>query len=353
MRIVSGARARQRLYNQKLSSPGCKQAVDVVRWLGAVQAQEYAAAKWALALRMRAATDPDVEHAFNEGQILRTHLMRPTWHFVAPDDIRWLLALTAPRVNAKAGPNYRRYELDAAVFKQTNKVLSRALQGGKHRTRAELKAALNKAGVAADDVVRLAHIMLRAELDGVVCSGPRVGKQFTYALLEERVPPTKALTRDEALAKLTQRYFNSHGPATLHDFVWWSGLTVSDAKRGVEMLERDLHQEVLHDKTYWLASAKPSARSSVYRAGASAYAAHLLPAYDEYNVAYKHREAGLGPTVIVDGTAVGTWKTTIDKQSLTITITPARTLAKSERLAITEAAHRYATFLRLPAHVHI
>lgn len=348
MRIVS-----ERLHNQKLSSPGCKQAVDVVRWLGAVQAQEYAAAKWALGLRLRAATDLDVEHAFNEGQILRTHLMRPTWHFVAPDDIRWLLALTAPRVNAKAGPNYRQYELDAAVFKRTNKVLSRALQGGKHRTRAELKAALNKSGVAADDVIRLAHIMLRAELDGVVCSGPRVGKQFTYALLEERVPPAKVLTRDAALAKLTQRYFTSHGPATLHDFVWWSGLTVGDAKRGVEMLERDLRNEVLHDKTYWRPRAKPSARSSPYPARSSAYAAHLLPAYDEYNVAYKNREAGLGPTVIVDGQAVGTWKPTIEKQSLTITVTPARVLNESERLAIAEAADRYAAFLALPAHVHI
>ena len=341
MRIVS-----ERLHNQKLSSPGCKQAVDVVRWLGAVQAQEYAAAKWALGLRMRAATDPDVEHAFNEGQILRTHLMRPTWHFVAPADIRWLLALTAPRVNARAGPYYRQYELDAAVFKQTNRVLSRALQGGKHRTRAELKATQNKSGVAADNVVRLAHIMLRAELDGVVCSGPRVGKQFTYALLEERVPPAKVLTRDEALAKLTERYFTSHGPATLHDFIWWSGLTVGDAKRGVEMLERDLRNEVLDDKTYWRPRAKSSARVSVYPA-------HLLPAYDEYNVAYKHREAGLGPTVIVDGQAVGSWKPTIEKQSLTITVTPARVLNKSERLAITEAANRYAAFLTLPAHVHI
>jgi hypothetical protein len=347
MRIVC-----ERLHNQKLSSPGCKKAVDVVRWLGAVQAQEYAAAKWALGLRMRAATDLDVEHAFNEGQILRTHLMRPTWHFVAPDDIRWLLALTAPRVNAKAGPNFRQYKLDAAVFKQTNKVLSRALQGGKHRTRAELKAALNKSGVAADDVIRLAHIMLRAELDGVVCSGPRIGKQFTYALLEERVPPAKVLTRDEALAKLTERYFTSHGPATLHDFVWWSGLTIGDAKRGVEMLERDLRNEMFHDKTYWRPRAKHSARFSPYPARSSAYA-HLLPAYDEYNVAYKHREAGLGPTVIVDGQAVGTWKATIEKQSLTVTVTPARVLNQSERLAIAEAADRYGAFLALPAHVHI
>jgi len=343
MRIVP-----ERLHNQKLSSPGCKQAVDVVRWLGAVQAQDFAAAKWALALRMRAATDQAIEQAYNEGQILRTHLMRPTWHFIAPDDIRWLLELTAPRVNARAGPYYRKYELDPAVFKRTNKVLTKALQGGKHLTRAELRAVLNKSGVAADDLIRLTHIMLRAELDGVVCSGRRRGKQFTYALIDERIGGTKTLTRDEALAKLTKRYFTSHGPAMLHDFVWWSGLTVSDAKRGVELIERDLRKEMLQDKSYWLPHTKSPAPASLY-------SAHLLPAYDEYSVAYKLREAvvGLGPTVIVEGKAAGTWKSWTDKQSVTITVTPSRALKKSETLAIVKAAERYAAFIGLPAHVHI
>lgn len=342
MRIVS-----ERLHNQKLSSPGCKTAVDVVRWLGAVQAQDFPAAKWALALRMRSATERAIEEAFNKGQILRTHLMRPTWHFVAPEDIRWMLELTAPRVNAKAGPYFRKYELDTTVFKRTNKILTKALQGGKHLTRAELRAALNESGVAADDLIRLTHIMLRAELDGIVCSGPRVGKQFTYALIDERVAPAKSLTRDEALAKLTQRYFTSHGPATLADFVWWSGLTSSDAKRGVELIDRHLRSELIADKTYFLAHSKPSAQSP------SIYPSHLLPAYDEYNVAYKHREAGLGPTVIVDGIAAGTWKSTTARQSVTITVTPARVLQKPETLAIVQAAERYAAFLGLPAAVHI
>lgn len=343
MRIVP-----ERLHNQKLSSPGCKQAVDVVRWMGAVQAQDFPAAKWALALRMRAATDAAIEQAFNEGQILRTHLMRPTWHFVAPDDIRWLLELTAPRVNAKAGPYFRKYQLDAAVFKRTNKILTKALQGGKHLTRAELRAELNKSGVAADDLIRLTHIMLRAELAGIVCSGPRVGKQFTYALLEERVPATKALTRDEALAKLTERYFTSHGPATLHDFIWWSGLSTTDARRGVESIDHHLQEELLNDKAYLLPRSKRAVQSALYPA-------HLLPAFDEYSVAYRHREAvvELGPAVIVDGKAVGKWKANTDKQSITITVTPLRALKKSETLAIAKAADRYGAFLGLPAHVHI
>lgn len=320
--------------------------MDVVRWLGAVQAQDFPAAKWALALRMRTATNRAIEDAYNEGQILRTHLMRPTWHFVAPEDIRWLLELTAPRVNAKAGPYFRKYELDAAVFKQSNQVIVKALQGGKHLTRAELRAALNKSGVAADDLIRLTHIMLRAELDGIVCSGPRRGKQFTYALIDERVATAKSLKRDEALAKLTERYFQSHGPATIQDFVWWSGLTVSDAKRGVESIDRELQKEVVNDNSYFLARSKSAVNSSLYPS-------HLLPAYDEYNVGYKHREAGLGPTVIVDGKAVGTWKSTIDKQSVTIVVTPSRALQKPEKLAIVKAAERYAAFIGLPADVHI
>jgi hypothetical protein len=354
MRIVS-----ERLHNQRLSSAGFKEAVDVVRWLGAVQAQDFAAAKWALGLRMRSATDAAIEEAYNEGQILRTHLMRPTWHFVAPDDIRWLLELTAPRVNARAGPNFRKYELDDGVFKKTNKVLTNALKGGKHLTRAELRAALNRSGIAADDIIRLAHIMLRAELDGVVCSGRRRGKQFTYALIDERVPAAPALTRDEALAKLTSRYFTSHGPATLQDFVWWSGLTVSDAKRGVQMIDTQLRTELVHDKSYWLPRSKTTLQPG---------SAYLLPAFDEYNVAYKDRAAVvelndthpqlstwdlLGPTVIVDGKVAGNWKATLAQQSVTITVTPARTLKKSERVAITAAADRYATFLGLPFAVHI
>src|SRR6185369_15820518 len=158
-----------------------------------------------------------------------------TWHFVAPEDIRWMLELTAPQINRRSDGTYRRYELDAPVFRRSHKVFVNALRGGKHLTRAALKAALNKAGIAADDTVRMAHLLLRAELDAVVCSGPRIGKQFTYALFEERVLPGRTLTREEGLAELARRYFRSHGPATLQDFIWWSGLTASDARHAIEL----------------------------------------------------------------------------------------------------------------------
>jgi hypothetical protein len=318
-----------RLHNQKLTSPGFEKPVDVVRWLGAVQAQDFNAAKWALALRMRKATDTTVETAFNTGEILRTHVMRPTWHFVAPEDIRWLLQLTAPRVNLRAGPNYRKFELDVAVFKRSNKIFAKALGGGKHLTRPALKSLLNADGIDVTDPVRLAHILLRAELDGVICSGPRVGKQFTYALLEERAPASKTLDRDEALAELTRRYFRSHGPATLQDFVWWSGLTVEDARRGMAQV----------------GTPRPA------RTKQSRNSAHLLPAFDEYFVAYKDRQilAGslatwdlLGPTFIIDGIAAGRWKRT---NSGTIELNPSRALNKSEKLALQEAIDRYVSYL--------
>ena len=316
-----------RLVNQKLSSAGLRKAVDVVRWFGAVQAQDFNAAKWALALRMRKATDAAIEEAFNKGEILRTHVMRPTWHFVAPEDIRWLLQLTGPRVNQKCGPNYRKFELDAAVFKRSSKIFMKALRGGRHLTRPVLKSMLNADGIDVTDPVRLAHILLRAELDGIICSGPRIGKQFTYALLEERAPATKTLERDEALAELTRRYFRSHGPATLQDFVWWSGLTVEDAKRGIAQVGTPRSTQTEQS------------------------AAHLLPAFDEYFVAYKDRQitAGslstwdvLGPTFIIDGIAAGKWKRT---NSGNVELNASRALKKSEELALKEATDRYTAYL--------
>ncbi len=206
--------AGRRLANQRLSSAGLESPEDVVSWLGAVQAQDYYGAKWALALRMREGADDVIEDAFTSGAILRTHVLRPTWHFVAPADIRWMLALTAPRVNATIGSYYRKLELDAAVFRQSNTALARALRGGRQLTRDALRQAVRRAGVAADDGMRFGFILLRAELDAVICSGPRAGKQFTYALLDERVAAAKAITRDEALARLTQRVL--HEPRSCH-----------------------------------------------------------------------------------------------------------------------------------------
>ena len=343
----------QRLRNQRLTATEFRRPVEVVRWFGAVQAQEFSAAKWAIGQRLQNATNKSIEQAFNEGKILRTHVLRPTWHFVSPKDIRWLLELTAPRVNIACGSSYRKFELDDRVFKQTNQILSRALKGGKHLTRNSLKKILNESGVSVDDPVRLAHILLRAELDAVICSGPREGNQFTYTLLEERVPKTRPVDREKALATLTLTYFTSHGPATVRDFMWWSGLTAVDAKRGIDMVERCLIKISHGDKVLWA----PGSDESVNQ---SATSASLLADFDEYVVAYKDRSAVidsndqstrlnglLGRTVIVDGKIVGSWKQTNDKGLVAISMQLFRSLKKSEKLAIEKAVDRYGRFLNI------
>ncbi|HEX7295444.1 MAG TPA: winged helix DNA-binding domain-containing protein, partial [Pyrinomonadaceae bacterium] len=306
---------------------------------------------WAIAQRMQNATDESIERAFNEGKIIRTHVMRPTWHFVAPQDVRWLLELTAPRVNIASGSAYRKFELDGQVFRQTTKVLLRALKGGKHLTRSSLRRILNEAGVSADDGIRLGYILLRAELDRVICSGPRDGNQFTYALFDERVPHTKRIERDQALAMLTEAYFRSHGPASLQDFMWWSGLTAVEAKSGINMVQDYLTRISFGDKVFWAPKCEENMNIK-------ATSACLLADFDEYVVAYKDRSALcattdqltitngiLGRTVIVDGKIVGTWKQTNDQGQVTIAVQPYRSLKKSALLAIGTAVNRYAKFL--------
>ena len=341
----------QRLHNQRLSSSKLKRPVDVVHWLGAVQAQDFNGAKWGIAQRMRDPINTLVHAAYNEGKILRVHVMRPTWHFVAADDIRWLLQLTASRVKIRCRPYYRKLELDDRIFKRCNTVFTRVLSGGKHLTRVALRKILGEAGVAAENSERLGHILVRAELDGVICSGPMLGHQFTYALLDERVPEVKTLNRDEALAKLSRRYFSSHGPATLQDFMWWSGLTALDAKHGINLAERHLTKQLADERVYW----GPRVEGTINRARS----ASLLPAFDEYIVAYKDRKALfdlddrrllttpngiLGPAVIVDGKVAGSWKHTRDNSTVAIDVKPFRPFNKSEKLAIAMAADQYARY---------
>jgi Winged helix DNA-binding domain len=349
--------ANQRLHNQRLASPGFKKPRDVVKWLGAIQAQDYYGAKWAIGQRTQSATDDDIETAFASGEILRTHVMRPTWHFVTPTDIRWLLKLTAARVNAANSSYYRKLELDDAVFDRSNKAIARALQGGKHLTRDALRTVVNRAGIGGEDLLRFNYMLIRAELDGLICSGPRNRKQFTYALLDERVPQTKTLSRDEALAELTRRYFASRGPATSSDFAWGSGLTASEVRQGLELVKHHFVTEVIEGKTYWL----PSSGLSVAPALRGAY---LLSAYDEYLIAYKNRSAAIdpshsnrsikdnaifGPTIVWNGRVVGCWNRKIDKSSVTITVNPLARFSKTATRGINDAVHRYGQFLKMPA----
>ncbi|MGI8687009.1 MAG: winged helix DNA-binding domain-containing protein [Thermomicrobiales bacterium] len=353
--------AHQRLHTQRIAGAKFETPDEVVRWLGAVQAQDYAGAKWAAGQRMHDATGDALDRAFADGTILRTHIMRPTWHFVVPADIRWLLALTAPRVKAATAYYDQQRALDDDTFGRSNAALANALQGGAHLTRTELASALQQAGIATDDL-RLGSLMMRAELDGVVCSGERRGKQFTYALLDERAPNATTLARDEALAELTRRYMTSHGPATMQDFVWWSGLTMADAKAGLAMVEPELVHEVVDGRTYWFAVSAPIVRDP-------SPTVYLLSNYDEYIVGYTDRRAALDAppadrldardnvlfnhTIVLDGQVVGTWKRTVTKGAVIVEATPFAPLGAAEAVALEIAAARYGRFIRLPAALRI
>jgi len=346
--------AEQRLHHQLLSHTALTQPREVVQWMGAMQAQDYAGAKWAIAQRAQGLTDAALDRALADGSILRTHVLRPTWHFVAPSDIRWMLQLTAPRVNAFNAFQYRKQELDDATFKKSNAALTKALRGGRQLTRPELAAALERAGIATDDL-RATLLVMRAELDGVVCSGARRGKQFTYALLEERVPPASARTKDEALAELATRYLQSRGPATIKDFVWWSGLTVAEAKAGIESVQSQFNCETVDGQAYWFPDiALPASRKTP--------TVHLLATYDEYLIGYKDRSAVVNPTdaaqivggevftstIVLNGQVVGVWKRTLKARSVSLATTLFTKLTKAQTQAVAAAAQQYATFLNLP-----
>jgi Winged helix DNA-binding domain len=343
--------ALQRLAQQGLTQENrLATPAEVVSWLGAVQAQDYQGAKWALALRMGETSDEAIERAFAEGAILRTHVMRPTWHFATPADIRWLLELTASRINGGNARMYRQYELDEALLARSKDVIASALQGGRCLTRAEVAAALAQAGITATRL-RLGLIVHRAETDAVICSGPRRGKQFTYALLDERAPQARRLSRDEALAELTRRYYTSHGPATTHDFAWWSGLTVADARAGIAMAGSALAHEVIEGQSYWLA-ATPQASEPCEEA-------LLLPTYDELLVGYAAFDAtrrggrSVGEVspydgaLVISGRVVGSWKRTLQKETVLVAVTPFAPLTDSEREAVHAAARRYGEFAGL------
>jgi len=347
---------RLRSHNQGLTRPMHPRPEKIVARLGAVQAQDYAGAKWALGLRHQGLTDVDVERAFTDGAILRTHVLRPTWHFVCPADIRWMLALTAPRVKALSAPYYRKLELDHRIFSRSQRALERALGGSRQLTRTELSAVLKRAGIAATGM-RLAYLMMHAELDQVICSGPRRGLQFTYMLLEERAPRARRLVGDEALAELTLRYFSSHGPATIRDFAWWSGLTTRDAKRGLEILTPALTCETLHERVCWYVASSLTSAPRLRTAW-------LLPNYDEYVIAYKDRDpvvnrpdAGRSVSVgdvfphhlVVDGRLAGSWMRTVRKDSVVVGVAPYRRLTASTVQALDAAVERHGRFMNRKA----
>jgi hypothetical protein len=353
----------ERLRNQHLTGNPFPDVSAAVRALGAVQAQDYAGAKWALSLRT-GATDAALDARFDEGGILRTHLMRTTWHFVDPADIRWMLALLAPRGRQATSSMNRKLGLEDKDFRRSRALLEKALRDRQYKTRPELAALLDRQGLEASGL-RLAYLMMDAELEGLVVSGPRRGKQFTYALLDERAPASRPLEREEALAELLRRYFTGHGPAQAADLAWWSGLTLTEVKRGLASVGGELDKIETNGKIYWAGRAARSPRPgpSAARKGAEAPVVHLLPNYDEYFIAYKDHDstferlknarrkppAGLFALHIlyVDGQLAGGWKRTVGKQEATVEVTAIDALSAAEKKGLAREVGRFGEFLGL------
>ena len=341
---------RHRFRNQRLTGPGFATPADVVAWLGAVQSQDYLGAKWSVGQRVVKGTDALVEDAFNRGTILRTHLLRPTWHFVAPADIRWMLELSAPRIHRLNAYWYRTNGVDHAVVARAGRAVEKALQGGNSCTREEVQELLARAGITAEKM-RLAGIMMHLELDQLVVSGPMRGKRHTYALLDERAPAATPIGRDEALARLAHRFFTGHGPATVRHLAWWSSLSLRDSSAGLAAARDRLDGDTI-DGVEWFGLAGAAPRSPVR-------GAHFIPEYDEALVGL--RELGLTDLprsrrkwtdtflrpVLIDGCRAGTWRRHLGPEvrletNLFTRLDPAQA-AKLER-----AAARYGRFLGQP-----
>lgn len=345
--------ARHRLWSQHIAGSGLGKPSEIVRWLGAVQAQDYLGSLWAIGLRMQNATQEVIEQAIADRTIIRTWPMRGTLHFVAATDVRWMLALLTPRVVANSQWRLKQLELDAGVFARSRKAFVNALRGGRHLSRNAMHKALEAAGIATA-AGRGLHILGQLAQEGLICFGTRQAKQPTFALLDEWAPAAKARERDVALAELASRYFTSHGPATLQDFAWWSGLTMADARDALEMSKSHLVQEVIKGRTYWLSASVRTAKDG-------RPTAYVLPAYDEYTVAYKDRSAVLdplhakrastgngifNPIIVIDGQVVGTWKRILEKGSVVITPNLFTALTKADKQALVMAAGEYGEFLK-------
>jgi hypothetical protein len=343
---------RIRLANQQLAGTNFKNAKDLVGWMGAIQAQDFAMSKWAVGVRLPGSTNKTVQTAIDNGEIIRTHVLRPTWHLVSADDVYWMLELTGSRVKAFMKSNMKHLELSEDLCSKSNDVMAKALNGNNHLTREEIMAELKKTNINTNDLRGL-HLLMHAELDGIICSGTTRNKNQTYALLSERVPKPSSIHKDEALIKLAKIYFMSHGPATLTDFAWWSGLSVTEAKHALKMIGPGFVAETIGTQTYWMSNAitiPETGKKPVY----------LLPAFDEFLISYKDRSAAITlelqsrafttngifkPIIVTNGQVAGTWKRTINSDKIIIETSFFKPPTKASKKAIEKAAKTFGQFL--------
>lgn len=342
-----------RMKSQQLSGTDISCGSDLVSWFGAIQGQEYAFSKWSLGLRIPVLRDADIENELIKGIILRTHSMRATWHFVHADDIRWILQLTAPRIDSVNASMYRRLELDKLVFNKSNEILE-AILDKQQLTRQEIGEALKRYKIAASGL-RLIYILMKAEIDGLICSGARSGNQFTYALLTDRAPKARTRDADDALAMLTRKYFRSRGPATIYDYAMWSGLTISSCRRGSEIIRNELESIQLNSREYY--------HIDTGKSNGSSERPYLLPPYDEFVMGYKDRSAmfllldgnknrsGIffNNMILYQGQVIGTWRRSAIKNRMELEFNILTKVGRNVKLKLKSEANRFADFYGLTA----
>ena len=344
---------RLRLLSQRITRTSFTTPAEVVAWLGAVQAQDYAGAKWSIGLRLADGTEAMVEDALARRTIIRTWAVRGTLHFVSARDVRWLLALVSARSIAHSAGRHRQLELDEATFTRSKHLFSKALEGGKQLGRSELYAVLAAHGISTAGQ-RGVHLLWRAAQDGLICFGFVRGKEHTFALLEEWAPDAKTMNREESLGEIARRYFTSRGPATVNDFAWWMGVTLGDARAGLELVKSHLIQETIAGHAYWMAPHRS-------RPGHAPATVILLPGFDEFVLGYQDRSAVLDPgyasrvcpggngvfypTIVIDGRIAGLWQRSIKKDHVAMAAQPFTALSEAQGKSFTKAAQRYAKYL--------
>jgi hypothetical protein len=352
--------AKIRMARTGLVGAAFKRPRDVVRGHLAMQSQDYGPAKWSIGQRLTGVVGTDVEKVVSEGAILRTHVLRPTWHFVASQDLRWLMALSGPRLQKAIEPRYRQLELDIQTRSRAQKLISKVLEGGNHATRRELGDMLRKSHIDLGGQ-RLPHLLMHCELEAVTCSGRVRGKDQTYALFDERVPKGRSFDRDRAIVQLVERYLASHGPATVKDMSWWSGLTMTDLRTGLEGLGGQVRQEDIGGHTLWsLLDEPPQTRSKTV-------VVKLLQAYDELVVGYSEsrylgdprrdqiraafREPGRpnGP-VLLDSRVAGHWRQSTGPNKVGVELLLFESLPPRAEGALEKAVNRLGSFLAKPVH---
>ncbi len=353
--------AALRLRNQQLVAQTARTPAEVVARMCAMQAQDYAGTLWSVAMRMAndaTATEATVEQALTDGSIVRSWPLRRTYHIVAAADLRWMLALLAPRTIA--GATTRRHGLgidDATLDKAMGVVMDRVGDGAPH-TRGDLVATMEAAGITTEGQ-RGIHMLVHMAQAALICMGPRVGKEYTFVALDKWLPPTPELAKDEALGRLAARYFTGHGPATLQDLVRWAHITMGDARKGVQVAGKAL-VEVMAGDTKYLMGAE-----AADNAAPEPPAALLLPGFDEILLGYADKSAMIGPAyealwcpggngmfkpfIMAEGRVVGLWSRKLKKKSVAVTVQPFEALSAELEAAIAAQAERYGRFLELDA----